>query len=167
MRMKGVEQTGDGEGVGVSDDEGGCEVSACGTLVGEVSGEEVGAGLVCGGVVFDVGVSDGLLSGGVRAGRTQLPLTSRSKPKRHLAGGEGEGEEDEVGEAGWGVVTAGEFEELGGSEEDGGGEDGLLPGVGVEGGSVVEGGSDEEGAVGCGELDVDGASVVGGLVGEV
>jgi len=176
MRINGDKQiTGEGEGVGVFDDEeGGGEDRTCGTLVGDVSGGEVGAELVCGGVVFDVGVSDGLLSGTTddTAGRTQLP--ARSKPRGQLTDGDGEGvgvgeregEGDESGEVSWGVETAGEFEEVAGSEEDGGGEDGLLPGVGVEGGSVVEGESDE-GVVGCGGSDLDGASVVEGLVGEV
>ena len=161
IRIKGNTQfTCEGEGVGVSDDEeGGCEDWAGGTLVGDASGVEVGADLVCEGVVFDVGVSDELLS----RGRTQLP--ARSKPRRQLPEEDGEG--DEGGEVGWGVVTAGESEEVAGSEEDGGEEDGLLPGVGVEGGSVVEGGSDEEGVVGCGGSGVDEASVVEGLVGEV
>jgi hypothetical protein len=120
--------------------------------------------------VFDVGVSDGLLSGTTddTGGRTQLP--ARSKPRGHLTDGDrdgdgvGEGVGDEGGEVSWGVETACEFEEVAGSEEDGG--DGLLLGVGVEGESVVEGGSDER-VVGFGGSDVDGASVGEGLVGDV
>ena len=174
MRIEGDKQTtGEGE-EGLDDEGGGCDDggdSDCGALDGElgadvdesgVEGVEVGAGLDGAGAC--VGVSDGLLEDGDDAGgKTQLP--ARSKPRGQLTVGEGDADGDGVD---GGLVTAGESEEVAGSEDEG--EDGSLvggEGVGeVVGGSVVEGGLEGEGVEVCGGLDVGGGSVVEGSVGE-
>lgn len=179
MRIEGDKQTtGEGE-EGLDDEGGGCDDGGepdCGALVdGEfgadvdesgVEGVEVGAGLDVAGAC--VGVSDGLLEDGDDAGgKTQLP--ARSKPRGQLTVGDADADDGDGVDGG--LVTAGESEEVAGSEEDEG-EDGSLVGGGeegvceVEGGSVVEGGLEGEGVEVCGGLVVVGGSVVGGSVGE-